>query len=96
MLVDGPNISILCAGLQDVCGSGLIAPRTLDLRPRRGDKPHTPATLPLDKSRWYQRKRTLNGFQNRSGRFEEISSLVVIVRPRHYTNLAIRTHPYSS
>ena len=93
MFVGGPNISILCAGPQDVCGSGVIAPRTLDLRPRRGDKPHPPATLPLDKSRWYQWNRTLNGFQYRSGCFEEISSLAVIVQPRHYTNLAIRTHP---
>jgi hypothetical protein len=89
MLVDGPNMSFLCAGLKYVCGSGVIAPRTLDLRPRLGDKPHKPATVPLGKSRWYPWNRTLDGFQNRSGCFgdeKNISSLVVIVQPRHYTN----------
>jgi hypothetical protein len=89
MLVDGRYMSVPYAGLQVVCGSEDIAPRTLDLTPRRYDKSHKPATLPLDKSRWYPFNRTLDGFHNRSGFLGEeksISSLAIIVQSRLYTN----------
>jgi hypothetical protein len=89
MLVDGRYMSVPYADLQDVCGSEDIAPRTLDLTPRQYDKPHKPATLPLDKSRWYPFNRTLDGFHKRSGFLGEeknISYLSIIVQSRHYTN----------